>query len=142
MRRPTHWVAFALGTGLVVSAVALAQFGQRSPWLLLAFAHGILLIVLNLALVFRRAESDRRDERNRVAGIVLAMALSAAWRATLGVTQAVGPGLFAWVGSAAATLLLLVPAASCWAYVFVTMIPKHLPEPLEHGHGLRTVPRV
>jgi hypothetical protein len=141
MRGPTRWVAFALGTGLVVSTVALAQVGEHSPWLLLAFAHGILLIILNLALQFHHPRlSDRRDDRNRVAGIALALALSALWRATLSVTQAVGPGLFAWAGSAAATLLLLLPAVFCWAYVFATLVPRHAPEPLEQSHRLRTVP--
>ncbi len=126
MYRPPAWAALILGTLFTVPAVVLARQGIDTSWLKLAFANGILLVLMGLALLLRDPHSRpgiRHDRRNRLVGVVLAISLSLLWRAGLGVTWGAGSGAFAWTSAAALTLALLLPAMLCWLYAFATLIP-------------------
>lgn len=94
--------------------------------------NGVIVIALGLGLVLfgdRARFGGEAEWRNRALGAALGVALSAVWRGTVEIAHASGSGLGAWIVTVLATALLLVPAASCWAYVGATFLKRPVPGP-------------
>ena len=140
MRNLNGWKVLAFGVLVGVLGAAYRNNGGLAAGADLLIGNGAILFALGTGLVMfggRARMGGEAEWRNRALGAALGVALSAVWRGTVEIAHAPGSGVAAWIITAFATVLLLVPAVSCWAYVGATFIKRPVPGPM----GIQTESR-
>ena len=136
MRKLNGWKVLAAGMLSVVLGQVYRNNGGLTAGADLLTGNGAIVLALGAGLVGfgnRARFGGEAEWRNRALGAALGVALSAVWRGAVEIAHAPGSGMAAWLSTAFATVMLLVPAVFCWAYVGATFLKRPVPGPMRVG---------
>lgn len=133
MRNLNGWKLLAFGVVLGVLGEVYRNNGGLAAGADLLTGNGAIVAALGLGLVVFRGRvrfGGEPEWRIRTMGAALGVALSAVWRGAVEIAHVPGSDVTAWIATALATVMLLVPAVCCWAYVGATFLKRPAPDPM------------